>query len=260
MNMISGRRISLILAAVLMWGTAPAQAETPAYVLALSWQPAFCESDAGAAKAECRAMDEGDWAANDWARRHFTLHGLWPNADRNDDGRMDDADDYCLPPTSRANAIAQDKGVWRQLPAVTLPADLQQRLTRVMPGTASRLERHQWIKHGTCSGLSPQRYFAAGVALTEAVANTKFSAFVTARLGEDIARRDLLQAFATEFGKGSERALQLLCKKDGGISVLSEIRLRLRMEAVEKPLTRASLDMSRASKGNCPARFSIKQD
>lgn len=255
MKTINGRRIFMILAAVFICGMSPAQAETQAYVLALSWQPAFCESDAAAAKAECRAMDDDDWAAS-----NFTLHGLWPNADRNDDGRMDDADDYCLPPANRANAIAQDKDGWRQLPAVTLPAHLQQRLARVMPGTASRLERHQWIKHGTCSGLSPQRYFTAGVALTETVADTKFSAFVTARLGEDIARRDLLQAFATEFGKGSERALQLLCKKDGGISVLSEIRLRLRMEAVEQPLTRASLDMSRASKGNCPARLLIKRD
>ena len=253
MNMFNGRRIFAILAAVFVCGSgAPAVAEEASYVLALSWQPAFCESDNGSAKIECRGLDDGDWAA-----RHFTLHGLWPNADRNGDGRMDAGDDYCLPPEDRARAVALDKGDWRKLPAVNLPADLQQRLAVVMPGTESRLVRHQWIKHGTCSGLSAQRYFTAAVALTDAVAEAELGVFIAARAGEDVARRDVLAAFAAEFGKGSERALQLMCRKDEGVSVLSEIRLRLRVDAVEETLSARSIDTTRAAKGNCPARFRV---
>lgn len=258
MSKINGRRIALILAAVFIWGSlflsaGPARADGLSYVLALSWQPAFCASDAGAGKAECRATDDRDWAAS-----HLTLHGLWPNADRNDDGRLDEADDYCLPSQNRARAIAQDKGDWRKLPEVSLPSDLRQRLARVMPGTASKLERHEWIRHGSCSGMSAARYFGAGVMLTEAVADTEFSTFLTAHMGQDVARRDLLKAFAGSFGKGSERALQLLCRKDEGSPTLSEIRLRLRAEAVEQPLSAGSFETGKAAKGNCPARFRVE--
>ncbi|MBK8160877.1 MAG: hypothetical protein IPK59_19650 [Rhodospirillaceae bacterium] len=254
MTMFSGRRINTILAAVFLCGISlPAQADGARYVLSLSWQPTFCDSDAGASKSECSGLDEGDWAAS-----HFTLHGLWPNADRNGDGRLDEADDYCLPPESRAQAIAQDRADWAKLPAVRLPPDLQQRLTQIMPGTVSRLERHQWIKHGSCSGLSMPRYFGAAVSLAEAMAETDFNNLVAAAAGEDIARRDLLAAFATEFGKGSERALQLVCRKDAGLSVLSEVRLHLRADAVEKELSAWSLETGRVAKGSCPALFRIK--
>lgn len=36
--------------------------------------------------------------------------------------------------------------------------ELVQRMARLMPGTG--LVRHQWKKHGTCSGLQPEAYFA----------------------------------------------------------------------------------------------------
>lgn len=264
MNLFNGRRIRMILVAVFVLA-APltvrsAAAETPSYVLALSWQPAFCDSDAGSSKAECRTLADGDWAAGDWGRGHFTLHGLWPNADRNKDGRLDEADDYCLPPAARADAITLDQGSWRRLPPVALPSNLQQRLIHVMPGTASQLERHEWIRHGSCSGFSAARYFGAAVALTEAMAETEFSAFVAGQVGRDVARSDLLQAFRTEFGKGSERALQLLCHKDGGVPVLSEIRLRLLPDAVEQPLSAQSFDTAKVAKGNCPARIWVVGD
>jgi len=253
MTGFNGRRISAILAAVFLQGMAlPALAEQTHYVLSLSWQPAFCDSDAGTAKTECRSLDYEDWAAS-----RLSLHGLWPNADRNGDGRMDAADDYCLPPESRPRAVALDKGDWRKLPAVALPSALQLRLAVIMPGTASSLERHQWIKHGTCSGLSAQRYFAAAVALTEAVAETELGSYISARAGEEVIRSDVLAALAAEFGKSSTRALQLMCRKVKGAAVLSEIRLRLRADAVEAPLSSRSLDTARKMKGNCPARFQV---
>jgi len=99
---------------------------------------------------------------------------------------------------------------------------------------------------------------AAAVALTEAVAGTEFSKFIAAPDRRNVARRDLLRSFAVEFGPGSDRALQLVCRKDDGVSVLSEIRLRLRVEAVEAPLSATSLDTAKAGKGNCPARFWVE--
>ena len=42
------------------------------YVLALSWQPAFCEGRPD--KSECRTQTQNRFDAN-----NFVLHGLWPN-------------------------------------------------------------------------------------------------------------------------------------------------------------------------------------
>jgi ribonuclease T2 len=230
------------------WETA-AHADADGYVLALSWQPGFCASDAGADKPECADPPDAQ----------LTLHGLWPNADRNADGRVDADDDYCLG-ADRARLMALDKRDWAKLPPVALSADLRQHLAEIMPGMRSQLERHQWVKHGSCSGLGAEHYFTVAVALSEAVRNSRFGEMIQARAGDDVARRDLLRAFAAAFGTGSERALQLLCRRDGDFAHLSEIRLRLTATAVADPLSRDSFDTSRAAKGNCPARFSIERD
>ncbi|MEO7221448.1 MAG: hypothetical protein ABIY37_03170, partial [Devosia sp.] len=42
-----------------------------AYVLTVSWHPAFCETKPNL--RECRNEQTGDYAAD-----HFSLHGLWP--------------------------------------------------------------------------------------------------------------------------------------------------------------------------------------
>jgi ribonuclease T2 len=245
-------RAAVFLCALLMPLTASttgAWADEVSYVLALSWQPGFCASDAGADRAECAGGGDAT----------LTLHGLWPNADRNGDGRLDAEDDYCLE-AARARLMALDRRDWTQLPPVSLSADLRQRLGDVMPGIVSQLERHQWVKHGSCSGLGAERYFAAAVTLSEDVRNSQFAKTIEAQAGQDASRRDLLQAFAAEFGKGTERALQLLCRKDAGAATLTEIRLRLTATAIEEPLSRDSFDMARVAKGSCPARFSIERD
>ncbi|MBI2254611.1 MAG: hypothetical protein HYU58_08340 [Proteobacteria bacterium] len=254
-----GRSGRLVLAAVFFCvllmppaaSTTDAWADESSYVLALSWQPGFCASDAGADKAECA----GDPALQ------LTLHGLWPNADRNDDGRLDADDDYCLG-ADRARLMALDRRDWAKLPPVKLSADIGRRLIDVMPGVVSQLERHQWVKHGSCSGLGAERYFAAAVTLSETVRDSQFAETIQAQAGQDVSRRDLLQAFAAEFGKGNERALQLLCRRGDGYFTLTEIRLRLTATAIEESLSRGSFDTSRAAKakGSCPARFSIERD
>jgi len=225
------------------------QADETGYVLALSWQPGFCASDAGTDKTECA----GDAASE------LTLHGLWPNADRNGDGHLDADDDYCLG-ADRARLLATDRRDWAKLPPVPLSADLRRRLGDVMPGMRSQLERHQWVKHGSCSGLGPERYFAAAVTLSEAVRDSQLAETIQAQAGMDVSRRDLLLAFSADFGKGSERAVQLLCRSEDGIATLTEIRVRLQADAIEAPLSRQSFDTSRVAKGTCPARFGIERD
>lgn len=121
------------------------------YLLALSVAPAFCEDDPRRKRgfAQCRALSGSAFEAVP-----LTLHGLWPNrADRRHPA-------YCG---------GRQEGAFCRLPPVRLPADTRARLQQVMPGTADCLDRHQWAKHGSCSGLGEADYFSASAALAERV-------------------------------------------------------------------------------------------
>lgn len=249
MKLWNGRWIATVLAAVFVSTATSAQAEDSTYTLALSWQPAFCESDAGGAKPECRGQN-----ATSWDALHFTLHGLWPNSDGGQDT-------YCLAGPARSQAIRRDEtahGNWRDLDPVDLPRATRQALDRVMPGTASGLERHEWVKHGTCSDFTPARYFAAAIGRAEDVAGTAFNAYVADHAGDIVDRRDLLTAFERDFGKGAQRALQLICARREGDAYLAEIRLALFAARIEQELAPATLSVPRkAMTGNCPTRIII---
>jgi ribonuclease T2 len=93
------------------------------YVLALSWSPSYCASKGrNADPQQCGiAKPPG-----------FTAHGLWPQFER---GSPQDCD------------IAS-RNVSREILRMIDP---------VMPSDG--LARHEWQKHGTCSGLSQADYF-----------------------------------------------------------------------------------------------------
>lgn len=249
-----GRRILAILAAVCFWapptaGEETAQPAPTSYTLALTWQATFCENRAS--DLACAALDAGDWSAG-----NFALHGLWPNVDRNRDDRINADDNYCLPADERAAAM---ESAWDALPPTGIGADVAAELARIMPGVANGLDRYQWAKHGSCSGLAPTRYFTAAIARTEDVAGTALGRFVAAHLGEVVARHDMIAAFEMDFGKGSGRALRLFCRRSETAASLMEIRLALRVGRVEEKLTRGSLVIPPTAKsGTCPARFRIE--
>ncbi|MCA3563052.1 MAG: ribonuclease T2 [Methylocystis sp.] len=93
------------------------------YVLALSWSSGFC-----AVEGDSKGRDQ--CAAGSGIG--FTVHGLWPQNERG----------Y---PTECG-------------PAGRTPSRAAIELTRgVFP--SEQLARHQWRKHGTCSGSSPGDYF-----------------------------------------------------------------------------------------------------
>lgn len=113
-----------------------AERETPApntqglpfdfYVLALSWSPAFCETEAGSrSRRQCAA--DADYG--------FITHGLWPQFEEG-------WPSFC------------------QTPHGTEPSEAT--FTALLPVMPERgLIRHQWDKHGTCSGLDQAAYSQA---------------------------------------------------------------------------------------------------
>ena len=90
------------------------------YLLSLSWSPAFCLSDPGA--AEC----------NGPRRFGFIVHGLWPQYEQ---GWPEHCDVHQPVPDQVVAGISD-----------------------IMP--ARGLVYHEWSAHGTCSGLNPADFFA----------------------------------------------------------------------------------------------------
>lgn len=94
------------------------------YVLALSWSPSYCEAEgSGANQQQCGAK-------RPYA---FVVHGLWPQYERGF-------------PTDCQTEVAR------------VPDDLVRSLYDIMPSAG--LIGHQWRRHGSCSGLGMEDYFA----------------------------------------------------------------------------------------------------
>lgn len=176
----------------------------PFYVLALSWEPAFCEKMSS--KTECKGQRPTSYDAT-----HLSLHGLWPQPRRNV---------FCG--VDRATAALDDQHQWEQLPAPTMTAETKAALDKVMPGTQSVLERHEWIKHGTCypSGSADQ-YFKDAVRLTNDVNASVVQTFFAANIGQTIKTSELRAKFDEAYGKGAGERVRVSCSPDGMISELT---------------------------------------
>ena len=99
---------------------APGGGEFDYYLLALSWAPNYCAEHPSDHSRECSG------------HAAFVLHGLWPQGDSG------------APPM---NCTAPG----------TLPEATVDHMLQFMPSRG--LIQHEWAKHGTCSGLSPEDYF-----------------------------------------------------------------------------------------------------
>ena len=106
------------------------------YVLALSWSPTYCADRGG---------NRNDQQCNPGGGRPyaFVLHGLWPQYDRG----------------WPENCQTSDRG-W-------VPGPVADRMLDIMP--SKRLVFNEYRKHGTCSGLGVDRYFALSRELFEKV-------------------------------------------------------------------------------------------
>ncbi len=215
------------------------------YVLALSWQPAFCESKPD--KEECQTQTERRYDAT-----NFVLHGLWPNLQGDDEHTFG----YCN--VSRSIIRQDQNSDWCDMPDIDLSEKVFQDLSKYMPGSGSCLQNHEWYKHGTCSGMSADAYYKLANALVKRFNDSDFNQYVAQQVGRQVSRRDLLARFTDEFGADADNYLSLRCTKVDGDSLLTEIQIALRAD-----LTRAD-DISNLfpdedvpTQGNCPQQFQI---
>lgn len=107
-----------------VWGKGEKAGVFDYYIAAFSWSPSWC-----AREGDKRGADQCD-ARHDFG---FILHGLWPQFEQG-------WPSYC--PTGESPPEPAMLGA----------------MVDVMGSTG--LARHEWKKHGTCSGLSAEAYFA----------------------------------------------------------------------------------------------------
>jgi len=178
-------------------------------LLALSWHNAFCETHRY--KKECK-RSLLPFGKGKYSEKHFILHGLWPQP-RNKV--------YCNVEKDFVNA---DKhGQWRDLPCLAMDEEIDERLAKVMPGFASDLHKHEWVKHGTCYGTDPQEYFEDAVSLVEQMNTSKVGNFFSKNIGKHVTLKQVRYQIDRSFGVGAGKRVELKCKK----GLITELWLHL---------------------------------
>ncbi len=157
------------------------------YVLALSWSPDYCATNNNDDPQQC-AIGK---------KLGFVLHGLWPQYNQ---GYPSDCKGEFL-----SNAIkAQFPGLY--------PSD--------------SLMDHEWLKHGTCSGLSPSAYLAFSRQLKESVAIP--AAYLAPQTPFRSSVDELKKAFVQSNSSMPADGLAVMCSGSG--RYLQELRVCFTIE------------------------------
>jgi len=207
---ISGLFIGLFSTLLVSGTFGISQARDSFAILALSWQPAFCEYRHN--RPECASQ-----TATRYDATHFSLHGLWPGS-RNRS--------YCGIPSP---TVKLDKsGRWGQLPQLQLNAGLMSRLRQIMPGTRSFLQRHEWVKHGSChENGSTNGYFSDSLRLVNELNRSEVRNLFADNLGKFLKTESVQAAFDKAFGTGAGKRIRLKCRKDGSRLLIAELTIGL---------------------------------
>ncbi len=181
-----------------------ATGQSTANLLTASWQPAFCEKAPGT--AECQALNGGNLPH---AAGQFSVHGLWPQPN----GFF-----YCGVPESIEEL--DDRDTWHQLPAPMVDADTAQELARAMPGVASHLHHHQWIKHGTCylpdafGTDAADAYFDHTLWLMAQLNGSEVATLFAENVDAFVSGAEIRAAFDSAFGPGAGQRVRIACHTD----------------------------------------------
>ena len=192
------------------------------FLLSLTIAPSFCAlSPANAAKQECRVLTEAEFE-----QTPLTVHGLWP---------------------SRARVSVNRQPRDCEGPAFTRLSDpVEAGLRRYMPAGPG-LERYEWRKHGACSGLSSETYFATVVSLARR-ANDTIGAAMRAKgmFGGPVRIAELLAAVDSA-DPALTPAIVVDCQqpRGGGDTMIIEVRVVLSKDF--RPMPAASVGLGQNS-------------
>jgi ribonuclease T2 len=176
------------------------------YVLAITWQPGFCEHVAGGdRKPECEWMARGRLRVD-----HLTLHGLWPN-------RRACGGGY-------GQCGGRPLNLHRETVAYIKPW---------MPNfyVETDFGAYEWQKHGTCqTAMDDDTYFRRAVDAVATVDRSPAGQYLRAHIGGTISKRAFLAAVNEAAGNTrASNSVVLLCRG----RYLYEIRVTLPREFKE---------------------------
>ncbi len=177
------------------------------YVLAVSWQPGFCQTHQS--KTECESQTVGRFDAT-----HFTLHGLWPQPRNNV---------YCG--VSNVNKRLDETRAWSQRPPLGLTDTTLADLAVTMPGVASFLQRHEWFKHGSCYG-APEEYYKDSLVLMDQLNDSAVRDLFADNVGQTITGKQIRDSFDETFGDGSGDKVMIDCNS----GMITELQINLKGE------------------------------
>ena len=72
-----------------------------------------------------------------------------------------------------------------------------------MPGTKSDLQRHEWIKHGTCYSDTPEEYYVEALQLMNQLNASPVRVLFAKGIGEFVTADKVRAAFDEAFGAGA---------------------------------------------------------
>lgn len=175
------------------------------YVLAMSWQPGFCEHvKYNGTKPECDHMADGRLVVS-----HVTLHGLWPN--RQACGRR------------YGNCAG---------PQLQLAPDTVSYIKPWMPNFffETAFGAYEWKKHGTCSAMDDDTYFRRAVDAVKTVDASAAGKYIAANVGGKISKKAFYERVQAETGSAqAPNSITLLCTNKH----LFEVRVRLPLDFKE---------------------------
>ncbi|MQA23670.1 ribonuclease T2 family protein [Rugamonas rivuli] len=172
------------------------------YVLAITWQPGFCEHvQYKGKKPECDAMNSGALAA-----KTLSLHGLWPN--KKECGTHYGSCD--------GQQFALSKETIDQI-APWMPNFYFERT----------FGAYEWNKHGKCQALPPDAYFIKAVSAVRVVNDSEVGKIVLGSVGKSFRVGDFFDRVKTRYGEQVAARITLVCSER---KYLQEIRVALPLD------------------------------
>ncbi|RZT11029.1 ribonuclease T2 [Duganella sp. CF402] len=174
------------------------------YVLAITWQPGFCEhAKYNGKKPECDAMNSGALEA-----RTLSLHGLWPNKQE----------------------CGVQYGSCSGKP-FELSKDTIEKISPWMPNFfyERSFGAYEWNKHGKCQSLAPDDYFIKAVSAVRVVNESEVGKIVLGNTGKTIKVHDFFDRVQKRYGDKVANTIQLVCVQR---KYLQEIRVSLALDFV----------------------------
>lgn len=94
-------------------------------------------------------------------------------------------------------------------------------------GVKSGLDRHQWLRNGTCQTANAEDYFALQLRLLDELNRSAVRALFADAIGKELDEKQIKQAFDQGFGAGAGDRVRMRCQSVNGRDVITGLTIGL---------------------------------